>query len=244
MAIFGVLSGADGFVAIETYGRAKQSWLETFLDLPHGIPSHDTLARVLGALEPQALQESFLSWVSSITEKLGIELIHIDGKTAKGSYDREGNLKALHSVSAWSSEHGLVLAQQKVDGKSNEITAVPLLLKLLNLKGSVVTLDAMGTQTEIAAQIKQAEGEYVLTLKGNQGKLSQQVEAWFKQAQAQNWEGIEYSCQETVETGHHRIETRACLGCGGESITALASAKSVGGLSHRRDGQEYSTVME
>ncbi len=208
IAILAVLSGADGFVAIETYGKAKQSWLETFLDLPNGIPSHDTFGRVFGMLEPQELENSFLGWVSSITQKLGLSLIHVDGKTAKGSYDREGKLKALHSVSAWSSENGLVLAQQKVESKSNEITAVPLILKLLNLKGAVVTLDAMGTQIAIARQIKQAEGDYVLALKGNQGKLSQQVSDWFKQAQAKNWQGIESSYYETLETGHHRIETR------------------------------------
>jgi predicted transposase YbfD/YdcC len=208
IAILAVLSGADGFTAIEAYGNAKQAWLETFLDLPHGIPSHDTFGRVFGMLEPQELENSFLSWVTSITQKLGIELIHIDGKTAKGSYDREGKLKALHSVSAWSSEYGLVLAQRKVDSKSNEITAVPLVLKLLNLKGAVVTLDAMGTQIQIATQINQAEGDYVLALKGNQGKLSQQVETWFKQAQTDDWQGIEYSYHETVESGHHRIETR------------------------------------
>ena len=208
IAILAVLSGADGFVAIETYGKTKQAWLETFLDLPHGIPSHDTFGRVFSLLDPQELRNSFLSWVSSITKKMELELIHVDGKTVKGSYDREGKLKALHSVSAWSSEHGLVLAQQKVDSKSNEITAVPLVLKLLNLKGAVVTLDAMGTQREIASQIKQAEGEYVLALKGNQGKLSQQVENWFNQAQAKNWQGINLSYHETVETGHHRIETR------------------------------------
>ena len=208
IGILAVLCGADGFVAIETYGKANQAWLETFLDLPCGIPSHDTFGRVFGMLEPQELQNSFLAWVSSITEKLGVELIHIDGKTTKGSYDREGQLKALHQVSAWSSEHGLVLAQQKVDSKSNEITAVPLLLTLLNLKGTVVTLDAMGTQIEIARQIKQAEGDYVLALKGNQGKLSQQVEAWFEQAEFQNWQGIEFTYHETVEAGHQRIETR------------------------------------
>ncbi len=118
----------------------------------------------LAYLTPKSCSHSFLGWVSSITKKLDLELIHVDGKTAKGSYDREGKLKALHSVSAWSSEHGLVLAQQKVERKSNEITAVPLLLKLLNLKGTIVTLDAMGTQREIATQIKQSEGEYVLAL--------------------------------------------------------------------------------
>lgn len=208
IAIFAVLAGAEGFVAIETYGEAKQAWLEKFLDLPNGIPAHDTFARVLGALEPQALQASFLSWVSSISQKLGLDVIHIDGKTAKGSYDREEKLKALHSISAWSSEHGLVLAQHKVEDKSNEITAVPLLLKLLNLKGAVVTLDAMGTQTAIASQIQQAGGEYVLALKGNQGKLYHQVETWFEQVVANDWAGIEYSYQKTVEAGHHRLETR------------------------------------
>ncbi len=208
IAILAMLAGADGFVAIERYGRAKQRWLETFLDLPHWIPSHDTFGRVIGALDPQALETGFLAWVSGITETLGLELIHIDGKTARGSYDREGNLKALHSVSAWSSEHGLVLAQQRVDSKSNEITAVPVLLKLLNLKGTVVTLDAMGTQTAIATQIKQAEGDYVLALKGNQGTLSRAVETWFEQAEASGWDGIDYDYHETLESSHHRIETR------------------------------------
>ena len=182
--------------------------LETFLDLPHGIPSHDTFGRVIGALDPQALEAGFLAWVGRITASLGVELIHIDGKTARGSYDREGNLKALHSVSAWSSEHGLVLAQQRVDSKSNEITAVPLLLKLLNLKGTVVTLDAMGTQTAIATQIKQAEGDYVLALKGNQGTLSRAVETWFEQAESKGWAGIAYDYHETMESSHHRLETR------------------------------------
>lgn len=208
IAILAVLAGADGFVAIERYGRAKQRWLETFLDLPHGIPSHDTFGRVIGALDPQGLETGFLAWVSGMTEALGLELIHIDGKTARGSYDREGNLKALHSVSAWSSEHGLVLAQQRVDSKSNEITAVPVLLKLLNLKGTVVTLDAMGTQTAIATQIKQAEGDYVLALKGNQGTLHRAVETWFDQAQASGWDGLDYDYHETMESSHHRIETR------------------------------------
>jgi len=208
IAILAVLAGADGFAAIEAYGQAKQSWLATFLDLPHGIPSHDTFGRVLGMLEPKELQSGFLAWIGEITEKLNLELIHIDGKTAKNSYDREEKLKALHTVSAWSSEHGLVLAQEKVDSKSNEITAVPLLLQLLNLKGAIVTLDAMGTQTEIAKQIKEGGGYYVLALKGNQGKLFQQVEDWFEQAVAQNWQGIEYSFWETVESGHHRIESR------------------------------------
>ena len=208
IAILAMLAGADGFVAIETYGKAKRDWLATFLLLPNGIPSHDTFGRVMGALEPEELERCFLAWISQITTKLNIEVVHIDGKTTKGSYDRENNLSALHSVSAWSSEHGLMLAQQQVSERSNEITAVPLLLKLLNLKGAVVTLDAMGTQVAIARQIKAAEGDYVLALKGNQGKLSKQVEAWFAQAEAQDWQGISYSYDETRESGHHRQERR------------------------------------
>jgi predicted transposase YbfD/YdcC len=208
IAILATLAGADSFVAIERYGIAKQSWLETFLELPYGIPSHDTLGRVMAMLSPEDLETRFLAWVSRISERLGVELIHIDGKTVRGSYDREGHLKALHSVSAWSSEHGLVLGQQKVDAKSNEITAVPLLLKLLNLKSTIVTLDAMGTQTAIATQIKQAEGDYVLALKGNQGKLHQAVEQWFEEAERQGWSGLEHHFTETLESGHHRTEHR------------------------------------
>ncbi len=209
IAILAVLAGADGFKSIEAYGMAKQSWLETFLELPYGIPSHDTFGRVLGILEPEQLKSGFLAWIGEITEKLNIELIHIDGKTAKGSYDREEKLKALHTVSAYCSEHCLVLAQEKVNSKSNEITAVPLLLKLLNLKGAIVTLDAMGTQTEIAKQIIEGGGDYILALKGNQAHLSQQVKGWFEQIVAQNWStSIEYSYCEKVESGHHRIETR------------------------------------
>ena len=154
IAILAVLSGADGFVDIETYGKAKQRWLETFLDLPHGIPSHDTFGRVFAMLEPEEVHKCFQTWVKTISEKMSLKLIHIDGKTLRKSYDREKKLKALHSVSAWSSEHNLVLAQQKVESKSNEIKAIPLILNLLNLKDAVVTVDAMGTQIKIVKQIK------------------------------------------------------------------------------------------
>ena len=180
IAILAVLSGANDMVAIETYGKAKQSWLETFLELPNGIPSHDTFSRVLALLNPQQLHECFLSWVQVLTESLAIQLIHIDGKTARGSYDREQSLKALHTVSAWASEHHLMLAQQRVEDKSNEITAIPELLNLLELKGAIITLDAMGTQREIAAQIIDQGGDYILALKGNQGSLHRQVKAFFE----------------------------------------------------------------
>lgn len=208
IAILAVLSGADDMVAIETYGKAKQSWLETFLDLPNGIPSHDTFSRVLALVDPQQLHECFLSWVQHLSERLDINLIHIDGKTARGSYDRESSLKALHTVSAWASEHHLVLAQHRVDGKSNEITAIPELLKLLDLNGAIITLDAMGTQREIAAQIREQGGDYILALKGNQGTLHHAVKSFFQQAESDQWVGIDYHYSTHTESGHHRNENR------------------------------------
>ncbi len=182
IAILAVLSGADNMVGVETYGKAKQQWLETFLKLPHGIPSHDTFSRVFALIDPQQFHECFLSWMEHIIEQLEIKLINIDGKTARGSYDREKQLKALHTVSAWASDHHLVLAQQRVESKSNEIMAIPELLNLLDIQGAIITLDAMGTQRDIAAQIIDQDGDYILALKGNQGKLHKGVEAFFKAA--------------------------------------------------------------
>lgn len=208
VAILAVLSGANDMVAVETYGKAKQTWLETFLALPNGIPSHDTFSRVIGLLNPQHLHECFMGWVNQLTEQLEINVISIDGKTARGSYDRESSLKALHTVSAWASEHHLVLAQCRVESKSNEITAIPELLNLLDIKGAIITLDAMGTQRDIAAQIIEQEGDYILALKGNQGTLHQRVKAFFQQAEATQWSDIEFSYSDRTEAGHHRVEHR------------------------------------
>jgi predicted transposase YbfD/YdcC len=208
IAILAVLSGANDMVAIETYGKAKQDWLKTFLELPNGIPSHDTFSRVLALLNPKQFHECFLSWVQLLTDELAIKVINLDGKTARGSYDREKSLKALHTVSAWASEHHLVLAQQRVESKSNEITAIPELLNLLDIKGAIITLDAMGTQRSIAAQIIEQGGDYILALKGNQGTLHNQVKAFFTAAQHSQWEGIDVSYNESTEVGHHRIEHR------------------------------------
>ena len=208
IAILAVLSGANDMVAVETYGKAKQTWLETFLALPNGIPSHDTFSRVIGLLNPQHLHECFMGWVNQLTEQLEINVISIDGKTARGSYDRETSLKALHTVSAWASEHHLVLAQCRVESKSNEITAIPALLSLLDIKGAIITLDAMGTQRDIAAQIIEQEGDYILALKGNQGTLYQRVKAFFQQAEATQWSDIEFSYSDRTEAGHHRVEHR------------------------------------
>ena len=151
IAILAVISGAEGWVGIETYGKAKYEWLKEFLELPNGIPSHDTFSRVFSRINTSEFQQCFSSWVNSITEKLGVEVIAIDGKTLKKSYDRNQGQKALHIVSAWSSSHQLVLGQQKVKDKSNEITAIPALIEMLEIEGSIITIDAMGCQKNITS---------------------------------------------------------------------------------------------
>ena len=230
IAILATICGADNMVAIETYGKHKKEWLETFLELPHGIPSHDTFSRVLAMIDSQQLHECFLAWIKHLTEKININVISIDGKTARGSYDREKGLKALHTVSAWASEHHLVLAQQAVDGKSNEITAIPELLRLIDITGAIITLDAMGTQKKIAAQIIEQKGDYILSLKGNQGNLYKEVSSFFQQAQATDWQEIDYSYSETTEAGHYRIEHRQVWVVPIDKIPNLTEASKWKGL--------------
>jgi predicted transposase YbfD/YdcC len=208
IALFAVLSGADSWVAIETYGNAKRSWLETFLVLPNGIPSHDTFARVFARLDPEALEASFQQWVQALVSTLGGQLVAIDGKTVKGSYDREGGIKALQLVSAWASEHRLVLGQCAVASKSNEITAIPVLLEQLSLAGCIVSIDAMGTQRAIAEQITTGQADYILALKGNHATLLKQAQTGFEAVQAHHAKTLEYTQHQETEAGHHRIESR------------------------------------
>ena len=214
IAILAVICGADGWVGIETYGKAKHKWLATFLALPNGIPSHDTFSRVFARLNPEQLQECFLSWVRSVSRISKGEVIAIDGKTARHSYDAGQNQGAIHMVSAWASQNRLVLAQRKVDDKSNEITAIPELLKVLDLHGCIVTIDAMGTQKHIAEQIIEQGGDYVLALKGNQGNLFEDVQQIFEWAQSQAFKDIEHDFYERIEAGHGRIEKRRCWSLG------------------------------
>jgi predicted transposase YbfD/YdcC len=208
IALFAVLSGADSWVAIETYGNAKLSWLASFLVLANGIPSHDTFARVFARLDPDAFETSFQQWVKALVSTLGAQLIAIDGKTVKGSYDREEGVKALQLVSAWASEHRLVLGQCTVSSKSNEITAIPVLLEQLALAGCIVSIDAMGTQSAIAEQITQQQADYILALKGNHPTLLAQAKTGFEDAQAHRGETTEYTQYQGTEAGHHRIESR------------------------------------
>ncbi len=208
IAILATIGGAKGWDDIEVYAEGHAHWLETFLDLPWGIPKADCYRRVFAHLAPEALGQCFHRWVSEIVKATGGQVIPIDGKTMRGSYDRGLQQSALHVVSAWSSENRLMLGQMKVNEKSNEIKAIPALLKLLDISGSIITIDAMGTQTNIAAQIVAQTADYILCLKANHPKLHKQVKEIFEKAIESDFEGLEKDYDQRVETGHHRREIR------------------------------------
>jgi len=208
IAILAIIAGAKGWEDIENYGISKQKWLEEFLALPNGIPSDDTFRRVFEFIDPEALHRCFVRWVETLVTQMNGEIVPIDGKTLRSSYDRNQGKSALHVISAWASEQRLVLAQLKVEDKSNEITAIPPLLELLDLTGCIVTIDAIGTQTDIAQKIIHKKADYVLTLKANHPTLYCQVKAWFEQAQAQQFAGIDVSYDRRIEKAHHRTEIR------------------------------------
>ncbi|MBV6622639.1 MAG: ISAs1 family transposase [Rivularia sp. (in: Bacteria)] len=208
IGILSVIAGGKGWEDMENYGLSKYEWLEQFLSLPEGIPSPDTFRRVFERINPKVFEQCFRHWIESIVECCGAQVIPIDGKTLKGSYDREQNKSALHLVSAWSSKYRLVLGQVKVADKSNEITAIPALLELLDIAGCIITIDAMGTQTAIASQIFNQKADYVLALKGNHPTLHRQVKDWFEQQSLQGFKGVIHSYDRRIEKGHHRTEKR------------------------------------
>jgi predicted transposase YbfD/YdcC len=183
ITILATICGADGWAEIERFGQAKQSWLETFLELPNGIPSHDTFARVFALLEPSRFEACFNQWIASLDIDLKKEIIALDGKTLRGSGNKRQEQPALHLVSAWATKNRLMLAQVKTAEKSNEITAIPEVLKMINAEGAIITIDAMGCQTAIAKQIIEQQADYVLSLKENQPTLYQDVCAIFSRAE-------------------------------------------------------------
>lgn len=208
IALCAVISGADDWVAVEQFGHEKEAWLSSFLRLPNGIPSHDTFRRVFAALDAEAFQQGFVNWIQAISELTDGEIVPIDGKRLRRSHDGSLGKAAIHMVSAWASSNRLVLGQLKTDEKSNEITAIPELLRVLALKGCIVTIDAMGCQAEIAQLIVGQEADYVLALKGNQGTLYEAVQDLFADAHAINFEGMDADFHETVDKGHGRLEIR------------------------------------
>ena len=208
IAILAIIAGAEGWEDIENYGIAKQEWLSEFLELPHGIPSDDTFRRLFERINPIALSECLTKWVQQLIPSLEGLIVPIDGKCLRGSYDREQGKSALHLVTAWVAEQNLTLGQIKVEDRSNEITAIPALLELIDISGAVITIDAMGTQTEIVRLIREKKADYVLALKTNHPTLHQEVKKWFDTAIADNFEGIKFSHDRRVEKGHHRTEKR------------------------------------
>lgn len=208
IAICAVISGADHWIDIEAYAQEKATWLKTFLKLPNGIPSHDTIARLFARLNPDLFQQAFLSWIKIFAHHLPGEVVAIDGKTLRGSHERSKGKKGLHLISAWATEQQLSLGQLKVEDPTSEIAAVPELLKLLLLKGAIVTLDAISCQRRIAAQIKDQEADYVLAVKNNQKSLYKKISYAFTIAEAARYEVISYSRYEAQEQGHGRKETR------------------------------------
>ena len=209
IAITAVLCGADGWTEIEEFGKSNEAWFRKILTLEHGIPSHDTFGRVFALLSPRAFQERFSAWIESVREVYeGEEIVAVDGKSLRRSHDRKRGRGPLHMVSAWAVNNRVVLGQRATEEKSNEIAAIPELLETLMLRGCIVTIDAMGCQKAIAKQIVDQGGDYVLALKGNQGKLAEEVEEAFIDADARDYEGVASDYFETVERGHGRVETR------------------------------------
>jgi predicted transposase YbfD/YdcC len=206
LAVCGVLSGANSIAGIHEFAIDRRSWLARYLDLTNGIPSEDTIGRVLARLDPGAFEKCLLSWIQAVQEVTANRLVAIDGKTLRSSSDRERGRAALHMVSAWATENKLSLGQVVVGEKTNEITAIPELLQLLEISGALVTIDAIGCQKEIADQVREREGDYVLAVKQNQPTLYEQVEGAIDEALEQDAEAI--AEHQTVETGHGRQETR------------------------------------
>ncbi len=210
ITICAVICNADGWTDIEMFGKSKYKWFKKFLELPNGIPSPDTFSRVFSLLNPEELQQCFLKWVESISQITFGEIVAIDGKTLRHSYDRSKNKPAIHMVSAWATTNGLVLGQRKVDSKSNEITAIPELLKVLSLKGCIVTIDAIGCQKKIVKQTIKQGGDYVIGLKKNQCGLYERVEKLFDEALLNGFKGLIKSEYRISEDTHGRQETRYC----------------------------------
>lgn len=208
IAICAVICGANSWSEIETYGKAKIGWLRRFLELPNGIPSHDTFGRVFSLIEAEAFTSCFIRWVEGVFRVTNGQVIAIDGKSVRRSHQRSIGQDAIHLVSAWASANRLSLGQLKVADKSNEIAAIPELLKLLDVQGCIVTIDAMGTQKAIATRIIEHHADYILALKGNQPHLLEDVQEWFAYAQQRGWQDVPHAYTQAIHKVSGRVEIR------------------------------------
>jgi predicted transposase YbfD/YdcC len=210
IAICAVLCGANDWVGVATFGTARLAWFRTFLELANGIPSHDTFGRVFARLDPEAFAQAFLNWTRAIRDVLQAEVIAIDGKTLRRSHDKGLGKGAIDMVSAWATANHLVLGQRKTAEKSNEITAIPELLRVLDVAGCIVTIDAMGCQTKIVETIVERGGDYVIAVKANQPRLYDDLQTMFRDARATQFRDVAHDFHQTLEKNHGRIEVRRC----------------------------------
>ena len=206
IAIMAVISGADSWTDIEGYGKAKEKWLKQYLELPHGIPSHDTFGRLFARLDAKEFQASFMSWVNAIHELTEGQVIAVDGKCLKGTQDKYVGKHAIYMVSAWATDDHVVLGQRRVDDKSNEMTAVPELLTYLALEGCIVSVDALNCQKKIAAQIVERKGDYLLALKDNHRHMYEDVRNLFAWAQKVSYTDITYDSDTQIGKAHGRVQ--------------------------------------
>jgi predicted transposase YbfD/YdcC len=209
IALCGVICGANDWVNIELFGQAKKDWFRQFLELPNGIPSHDTFGRVFRQLDPMQFETGFIRWIESLQAVTEGEIIAIDGKQLRRSHDKLLGKNAIYMVDAWASNNQITLGQVKVDAKSNEITAIPKLLELLVIEGAIVTIDAIGCQVEIAKQIVKKDADYVLAVKKNQGQLYEHIKYLFEVVEKEGFACVEHEHIRTVNK-HGRIEIREC----------------------------------
>jgi predicted transposase YbfD/YdcC len=247
IAICAAICGADTWTDVELFGKAKEKWFRRFLELPHGIPSHDTFGRVFALLDPEQFQQCFQEWIAAVEERTQGQIVAFDGKQLRRSYDKTSGKKAIYMVSAWASENSIVLGQRKVDEKSNEITAVPKLLDMLEISGCIVTADAMNCQRAIAKKAVENDADYVFVVKENQGRLLKTIRGLFDDLDEMRW--VDYDYYKTVNGGHGRIETRQCWTTSDpEYLQYIASIgdwpglQSIGMIEAKRRTDEGTTV--
>ena len=216
IAVCGVICGAETWTDIELFGQERQDWLGQFLELKNGIPSHDTFGRVFARIDTEQFQKCFISWAQAVFQATKGEVVALDGKTVRRSHDRSNNREAIHVVSAWATANHLVLGQQKVAEKSNEIKALPELLRLLDISGCIITIDAMGARPEIAEQVIEQEADYLLTIKDNQQNLHEDMQLFFELSHQNEFQKVEHTYHRTVNKDHGRIEVRECWAISGE----------------------------
>ena len=247
IAICAAICGADTWTDVELFGKSKEKWFRGFLELPHGIPSHDTFGRVFAQIDPEQFQECFREWIAAVEERSAGQVIALDGKQLRRSHDKKYDKKAIYMVSAWASENSLVLGQRKVDERSNEITAVPKLLDMLEISGCIVTTDALNSQTEIAEKVLENDADYLFAIKANWPQLLETIQGLFDYPDEMRW--VEYDYHKTVDDAHGRSEVRECWTTSDPeylqyitSTTNWPNVQSIGVIEATRSTGEETTV--